>query len=395
MQGTYVLENKKGQVVRVLSWESPLLSVVYLNDSQRVQSVSSVKELEDNDIAYTLLAEVSKEQVQKSPLKLADVGYLKYIPAVKNLSPSVMIPNEDPEAFKKSLKWTSSICALFLLFVFLVSHFTSVPKVEEEQRVVTIITPEKKMILEPVRHKKPIQPPTVAHVKVRSQIKPKIAQIKNVQKVAKHSHVSLNNVGALAILGSLNSGKDAGGLKLSQVNTTRGPGLGGNAGSGGVQTSLYGKGLIAAPLGPNARANGAGGYGNHGAGGGKAGYGKMSLVGSSTAYFEPIQSEAIVEGGLDRAQIAEVIQRHLGQIRNCYEQGLQMEPGLSGRVAIKFFIGGTGYVSSANVSNTSLHSGIVETCIVGHLKSWKFPEPRGGVIVKVNYPFVLKRVSQS
>ena len=151
---------------------------------------------------------------------------------------------------------------------------------------------------------------------------------------------------------------------------------------------------MAAPLGPQGHAGGAGGYGTHGRGGGQAGYGKISLTGSSSAFFQPMEQEAIIEGGLDREQIAEVIQRHLGQIRFCYEQGLQEKPQLNGRVAIRFYINGGGFVNTAAVSNTSLHAGDVESCIVGHLKSWKFPEPRGGVVVKVTYPFVLKRVTQ-
>jgi hypothetical protein len=85
----------------------------------------------------------------------------------------------------------------------------------------------------------------------------------------------------------------------------------------------------------------------------------------------------------------------LGQIRYCYEQGLQSQPDMAGRVAIRFFIGGTGFVKTAAVYNTSLHARNVEGCITAHLKSWKFPEPRGGVVVKVTYPFVLKRVSAS
>src|SRR5690606_40452767 len=120
-----------------------------------------------------------------------------------------------------------------------------------------------------------------------------------------------------------------------------------------------------------------------------AGYGQLSLVGSSGSFFQPVKSEALVEGGLTRNEIAAVIERHIGEIRYCYEQGLQTNPKMGGRVSMKFFIAANGYVSSANITNTSLHSKLVENCITTRLKTWKFPNPRGGVIVKVNYPFVL------
>ncbi len=98
--------------------------------------------------------------------------------------------------------------------------------------------------------------------------------------------------------------------------------------------------------------------------------------------------------GLDRDQIAEVINRNLGQIRFCYEQGLQGDPRLNGRVAVDFTIGGNGLVKSASVENTTLNSKMVEDCITMRVKSWKFPIPQGKVDVKVTYPFVLRRTGQ-
>ena len=113
--------------------------------------------------------------------------------------------------------------------------------------------------------------------------------------------------GALSALGSLRSGKQRGGLNLGAVNTTAGVGLGGTGGSGGVQTSLYGKGITSAPLGPGANIAGGGGYGTKGKGGGQAGYGSLSLVGSSGGTPVPLGAEAEVASGLDRSAIDEVI----------------------------------------------------------------------------------------
>jgi hypothetical protein len=204
----------------------------------------------------------------------------------------------------------------------------------------------------------------------------------------------LKRMGALGALGSLSKSKQLGGLDLAKANTTAGPGLGGNAGSGGTQTSLYAKGLTSAPLGAGNRVEGAGGYGTKGKGGGQAGYGKMTMVGSTGAAPIGLSQEATVETGLDRDAIAAVINRNLGQVRFCYEQGLQADPNLNGRVAVDFTIGGNGAVKAANVANSSLNSKTIEECIVMRLKSWKFPLPQGGVDVKVSYPFVLRRTGQ-
>jgi hypothetical protein len=97
---------------------------------------------------------------------------------------------------------------------------------------------------------------------------------------------------------------------------------------------------------------------------------------------------------LDRDQIAAVINKNLGQVRFCYEQGLQGDPNLNGRVAIAFTIGGNGAVKAANVDNSTMNSKAIEDCITMRLKTWQFPLPQGGVDVKVTYPFVLRRAGQ-
>jgi len=120
----------------------------------------------------------------------------------------------------------------------------------------------------------------------------------------------------------------------------------------------------------------------------------MNVGGTAASYFQPLEEEALVEGGLDRDQIAAVINRHIGEVIYCYEKGLQVSPGLGGRINEKFVINGSGRVSSASVASSSLKSASVEGCITSHLKTWQFPKPVGGVNVKVTYPFVLKRLNQ-
>lgn len=255
----------------------------------------------------------------------------------------------------------------------------------------------------------------------------------------------MNQIGALGALDNAarvkggNGGR--GGLNLQAVGTEAGSGAGGkghggfgsNGGGGkglggigtgkgmGLSNAMYGKGLVAAPFGDGSPAPGAGGYGTRGkAGGGAqgAGYGSMTIVGSWKGTGPkgngPAGSGAgnggpgspwgtvdgasdddvLVTGGLDRDQIAEVIARNIGQITYCYEQGLQKKSDLSGRVSVRFQIGGAGRVSTSRVANSSVRSAQVEQCIAGKVRNWIFPKPVGGVNVAVTYPFVLRRVSQ-
>ena len=57
---------------------------------------------------------------------------------------------------------------------------------------------------------------------------------------------------------------------------------------------------------------------------------------------------------------------------------------------VHWIISAAGTVISAQVSETDLGNPAVEQCIAMKIKTWKFPEPKGGGIVEVNYPFIFK-----
>ncbi len=101
----------------------------------------------------------------------------------------------------------------------------------------------------------------------------------------------------------------------------------------------------------------------------------------------------MTEGGLSRAVIRGVIQEHVDEVRGCYEVALSTEPELTGRVIVSFIIISPGVVRSAAVAESTLPlsplTSAVHDCIVEAVRTWRFPEPEGGRVVGVNYPFVL------
>ena len=98
----------------------------------------------------------------------------------------------------------------------------------------------------------------------------------------------------------------------------------------------------------------------------------------------------VVMGSLDKEIIRRVIRSRLAQVRYCYEKELVKKPSLQGKVSTKFVISGAGKVVSATVRQSTMGSKAVEQCIVKVIKRLRFPKPKGGGIVVVNYPFVLK-----
>jgi hypothetical protein len=373
MEQRLVLQNQDGEVVRSFFWSGRDIEVVRRGDNHRLELLSSVDVLSKMKIPFETLGKIDLSQLKMGPYQLKGLGSLSF--ANENLSIEIDSHREDEEGRFFYLILTAVFVLAGMFMVVLKSAPKSTPKLvaELKQQVVKIVQNRQK-----VEVAKSTMPSTVEDTSPKPTIK----------------KVSIKRLGALSALGSLQNSKQKSGLNLGAVHTSAGPGLGGTEGSGGIQTNIYAKGIVSAPLGAGGNINGAGGYGTKGKGGGQAGYGNLTLVGSSGASPLPLGSEAVIAKGLDRDQIAAVINRNLGQVRFCYEQGLQSNASLNGRVAVAFTIGGNGLVMDAQVENTTLNAKTVEDCLVLRLKTWKFPLPEGGVNVKVSYPFVLRRAGQ-
>lgn len=109
--------------------------------------------------------------------------------------------------------------------------------------------------------------------------------------------------------------------------------------------------------------------------------------GKKVAVIPPSGPRQII-GGLSKEEIARVVRRHQSEIRYCYETELQKNPSLRGKVAVQFVIDPVGGVSEANVAESTMNNETAERCILGKIRNWKFPEPEGGGVVTVTYPWV-------
>ena len=49
-----------------------------------------------------------------------------------------------------------------------------------------------------------------------------------------------------------------------------------------------------------------------------------------------------------------------------------------------------GEVTNAFVKESTMNNKNVETCITGSIKTWRFPKPKGGGTVQIEYPFVFE-----
>ncbi|GEN09586.1 hypothetical protein SAMN05443572_109240 [Myxococcus fulvus] len=102
----------------------------------------------------------------------------------------------------------------------------------------------------------------------------------------------------------------------------------------------------------------------------------------------------LLEGPLDADSIRAVIQENREEIRQCYWWVWGTRPLRYGKTTIRFVIAADGYVSEAKVEKTTLYESEMEDCIVGQVRTWRFPKPstKLGKVV-VSYPFIFKQPS--
>lgn len=168
--------------------------------------------------------------------------------------------------------------------------------------------------------------------------------------------------------------------------------LGGLQGAAGMGDAHGVGGLGSRGMGPGGggTALGIGGLGTRGGGRGRGGYGSIDLGGRGKGQTRIDRSKTIVQGGLAKEVIARIVNRHQNEIKYCYEKELTKDPNLGGKVAIMWIIDATGAVNTASVAQSTMGNANVENCMLQRVRRWKFPQPKGGGIVQVTYPWILK-----
>lgn len=204
-------------------------------------------------------------------------------------------------------------------------------------------------------------------------------------------------LGALRDDGALDRTFGATGLGLHYDDMSAG--IGGLIGTKGTQIGSGGLGATGSGLGGGGEAEGLGGLGTKGRGSGTSGYGSGGDFGTSSAGVLGA-GDPILLGAMDKSLVDAVIKRNMAQIRSCYQKELPTTPDLKGTVTIKFTIAKDGTVSKAEIKTGQDSDGQeftswnhpevgqrVGDAICARFLRFQFPEPKGGGIMIVSYPF--------
>lgn len=183
-------------------------------------------------------------------------------------------------------------------------------------------------------------------------------------------------------------------LGATGLNEDMMKGIGGLIGAKGTQ--IGSGGLRNPDLDGGGTAEGLGGLGTKGRGPGASGYGTGggSFGSKGEGGIGPIGGDPVILGSMDKSLIDAVIKRAMSQFRYVYQRELETYPDLSGKVTIRFVIASDGSVSKAEVKTEKTHWNHVEVGaevgkrICDRFLNLQFPEPQGGAIVVVSYPFI-------
>lgn len=131
------------------------------------------------------------------------------------------------------------------------------------------------------------------------------------------------------------------------------------------------------------------GVGTKGRGTGGYGYGTGGIGAKGSVDIDIGGQEAEFSGSIDREAIRRIVLANKSAIRSCYDRALQRKPDLYGKVVIEWDIEERGRVTQGRVKSDSLaDGGGVARCVLGVIKSLRFPEPPPDQIGRVSYPFL-------
>lgn len=95
--------------------------------------------------------------------------------------------------------------------------------------------------------------------------------------------------------------------------------------------------------------------------------------------------------GYDEGAIRRAVRSHMGELRKCYEDGLQKDNNLQGKIVLSWAITDQG--ESKDVATVSGINKNLDECFVRSVQKWKLaPAPKGNTHTVKNFTFALTKL---
>jgi hypothetical protein len=96
-------------------------------------------------------------------------------------------------------------------------------------------------------------------------------------------------------------------------------------------------------------------------------------------------AQIVVSGGASKASVQNVAKKNIGEIKACYQQALQKQPGARGKLVIKLAIEASGFVTQVSVVANPFSDQTLVACLTQKLKQWRFANVRAPGEVAITY----------
>ncbi|CAN2042386.1 Trypsin [Candidatus Magnetomoraceae bacterium gMMP-15] len=96
-----------------------------------------------------------------------------------------------------------------------------------------------------------------------------------------------------------------------------------------------------------------------------------------------LSDETAVSGMLSKELFNGIIQKHLKEIKNCYQKVLKNEPSIKGKATLRIVIDAQGMAKQIRFISKELSSKELKECIITLVKQWHFPASKDGRAVNV------------
>lgn len=116
---------------------------------------------------------------------------------------------------------------------------------------------------------------------------------------------------------------------------------------------------------------------------------RWDAIGGPRSEEAPAHTDEADESTLPRRTIDGVVAGSAPRLRRCYEIGLSREPGLAGRIPVRFVVDAGGSVLVASDGGSTVADPSVVRCVLQAFATMTFPPPRRGEAVKATYVVAL------
>ena len=115
--------------------------------------------------------------------------------------------------------------------------------------------------------------------------------------------------------------------------------------------------------------------------------GKVAFLSTYPLVFSVPKAPPV--GKLTESDVVKTVQGKLPEVQACLAEATKEKTDTKGTVQAGIVVSPDGSVVEVNVLSSTTGAPKLDTCIVNHVKAWKFPKPEGGGEAAISYPFKL------